>query len=37
LAEQAVNAMLDRLSCGLTESPLKSYVLSEFLEMLKAF
>jgi len=32
-----VNAMLDRLAIGLLESPQKSYVLSEFLEMLKAF
>ncbi len=36
-AEQAVNSMLDRLSVGLAQSPRKSYVLSEFLEMLKAF
>jgi hypothetical protein len=36
-AEQAVNALLDRLSAGLPESPRKSYVLSEFLKMLKAF
>jgi hypothetical protein len=36
-AERAVNAMLDRLAVGLPESPRKSYVLSEFLEMLRAF
>jgi hypothetical protein len=36
-AEGAVNAMLDRLVLGLPASPRKSYVLSEFLEMLKAF
>jgi hypothetical protein len=36
-AEQAINAMLDRLPTGLRESPSKSYVLSEFLEMLEAF
>ena len=36
-AERAVNGMLDRLTIGLPESPRKSYVLSEFLEMLKAF
>jgi hypothetical protein len=36
-AEQAVNAMIDRLVIGLRKSPRKSYVLSEFLEMLKAF
>lgn len=36
-AEGAVNAMLDRLSVGLPASPRKSYVLSEFLEMLKGF
>jgi|ERR1035441_4134575 hypothetical protein len=36
-AQQAVNSMLDRLSVGLGQSPRKSYVLSEFLEMLKAF
>ena len=36
-AEQAVNSMLDRLRVGLTQSPRKSYVLSEFLKMLKAF
>jgi hypothetical protein len=36
-AERAVNAMLDRLAVDLPESPRKSYVLSEFLKMLKAF
>ena len=36
-AERAVNTMLDRLAVGLRQSPRKSYVLSEFLEMLKAF
>jgi hypothetical protein len=36
-AERAVNEMLDRIAVGLRESPRKSYVLSEFLEMLKAF
>lgn len=36
-AEQAVNSMLDRLAGGLREAPRKSYVVSEFLEMLKAF
>jgi hypothetical protein len=36
-AERAVNGMLDRLAGGLRQSPRKSYVLSEFLEMLKAF
>src|SRR3954465_6606584 len=36
-AEDAVNAMLERLQAGLSCSPQKSYVLSEFLEMLKAF
>jgi hypothetical protein len=36
-AEQSVNVMLDRLAVGLRQSPRKSYVLSEFLEMLKAF
>ncbi len=35
--ERAVNTMLDRLAVGLRQSPRKSYVLSEFLEMLKAF
>ena len=36
-AESAVNIMLDRLQAGLPRSPEKSYVLSEFVEMLKAF
>jgi len=36
-SERAVNAMLDRLKVGLAQSPRKSYALSEFLEMLKAF
>ncbi len=36
-AERAVNTMLDRLAVGLPASPRKSYVLAEFLEMLKAF
>ena len=36
-AEKAVNGMLDRLRSGLSRSPQKSYVISEFLEMLKAF
>ncbi len=36
-AEIAINKMLDRLISGLSRSPQKSYVLSEFLEMLKAF
>jgi hypothetical protein len=36
-AEKAVNAMLDRLQVGLPTAPQKSYVLSEFLEMLKNF
>ena len=36
-AELSVNKMLDRLRSGLSHSPQKSYVLSEFLEMLKAF
>jgi hypothetical protein len=36
-AEGAVNAMLDRLQVGLPKSPRKSYVLSEFIEMLKSF
>ena len=36
-SESAVNAMLDRLRSGLSRSPQKAYVLSEFLEMLKAF
>jgi hypothetical protein len=35
--EHAVNGMLDRLSVGLQESPRKSYVLAEFLEMLQCF
>ncbi len=35
--EQAVNGTLDRLSVGLQESPRKSFVLAEFLRMLKAF
>src|ERR1700735_5624381 len=33
----AINRMLDRLMSGLPSSPRKSYVLSEFLEMLKVF
>jgi Domain of unknown function (DUF4844) len=36
-AEVAINRMLDRLRSGLPHSPQKSYVLSEFLKMLKAF
>ena len=36
-AERAVNMMLDCLAVGLPASPRKSYVLSEFLEMLNAF
>src|SRR5438046_3860297 len=36
-AERAVNAMLDRLVSDLRRSPQKSYVLSEFLDMLRAF
>ena len=36
-AELAINKMLDRLRSGLPCSPQKSFVLSEFLEMLKAF
>jgi hypothetical protein len=36
-AELAINKMLDRLRSGLPGSPQKSYVLSEFLAMLKAF
>lgn len=36
-AERAVNAMLDRLLVGLRASPRKSFVLSEFMEMLKSF
>lgn len=36
-AEMAVNGMLDRLSSGLRHSPQKSFVISEFLTMLKAF
>jgi hypothetical protein len=36
-SESAVNAMLGRLRSGLSRSPRKAYVLSEFLEMLKAF
>jgi Domain of unknown function (DUF4844) len=36
-AELAINNMLDRLRSGLPRSPQKAYVLSEFLEMLKAF
>lgn len=36
-AELAVNGMLDRLSAGLRHSPQKSFVISEFLRMLKAF
>jgi hypothetical protein len=36
-AEGAVNTMLGRLQVGLLPSPYKSYVLSEFLEMLKSF
>lgn len=36
-AELAINKMLDRLGSELSRSPQKSYVLSEFLEMLKAF
>jgi hypothetical protein len=36
-AEMAVNGMLDRLSSGLRHSPQKSFVISEFLRMLKAF
>ena len=36
-AEQAVNAMLDRMQKGLLASPHKSYVMAEFREMLKAF
>jgi hypothetical protein len=36
-AEFAINKMLDRLNSGLPGSPRKSYVLSEFLEMLEAF
>ena len=36
-AERAVNGMLDRLHSGLSRAPQKSYVIFEFLEMLKAF
>jgi hypothetical protein len=36
-AEKAVNEMLDRLSAGLHQTPQKSFVISEFLRMLKAF
>ena len=36
-AETAVNAMLGRLATGLAKMPRKSYVLSEFQEMLRAF
>lgn len=36
-AELTINKMLDRLRFGLPRSPQKSYVLSEFLQMLKAF
>ncbi len=36
-AERAMNAMLDQLAIGLPQSPRKSHVLSECLEMLKAF
>jgi len=36
-AEMAVNGMLDRLSSGLRHSPQKSFVILEFLRMLKAF
>ena len=35
--ELAINTMLDRLKLGLRNSPQKSYVLSEFLELLRAF
>jgi len=36
-AETAVNTVVDRLQSGLPCSPQKSYVMSEFVEMLKAF
>jgi hypothetical protein len=36
-SELAVNGMLDRLSAGLRHSPQKTFVISEFLRMLKAF
>ena len=36
-AEAAINALLGRLRVGLPASPRKSYVLSECLDMLKAF
>jgi len=36
-AERAVNIMVERLTAGLPGSPRKAYVLSEFLEMLRAF
>jgi Domain of unknown function (DUF4844) len=36
-AEFAINRMLDQLKSGLPSSPRKSYVLSEFFEMLEAF
>ncbi|MEI7999466.1 MAG: DUF4844 domain-containing protein [Candidatus Omnitrophota bacterium] len=35
--ERAINAMLDRLQSGLKGSPRKSFVLSEFMTMLKNF
>ncbi len=36
-SEKVVNAMVGRLRSRLPRSPQKAYVLSEFLEMLKAF
>jgi len=36
-AEAAVNAMLDRLLNGVAKSPRKSFVLTEFQEMLNGF
>jgi hypothetical protein len=36
-AEKAVNVMLDRLLAAVEKRPRKSYVLSEFSEMLKNF
>jgi len=35
--ERSVNVMLDRLHSGLNSSPQKSFVLSEFMIMLKGF
>ena len=36
-SERIVNEMLDGLQAGLHQSPRKSYVIAQFLEMLKCF